>query len=152
MVIVGFEDDRGGQRRVIVHDLVGGHSLDIEPMLYPSADHAAPELQKWSWGQDNDTFVRLVTTDPSKVAPTSVPGLMIERSFPPDGGIGMSTLAIWSWWPAEGASDELMFPKGAEVRECKDVNGDWFWGCYMGAKGLFPAPYVRVLEDGITGI
>ncbi|KAK6611081.1 hypothetical protein H4I96_02679 [Botrytis cinerea] len=135
-----------------LHDLVGGHSLDIEPMLYPSADHAAPELQKWSWGQDNDTFVRLVTTDPSKVAPTSVPGLMIERSFPPDGGIGMSTLAIWSWWPAEGASDELMFPKGAEVRECKDVNGDWFWGCYMGAKGLFPAPYVRVLEDGITGI
>ncbi|KAF7904505.1 hypothetical protein EAF00_001839 [Botryotinia globosa] len=152
MVIVGFEDDRGGQRRVIVQDLVGGHSLDIEPMIYPSADHTAPELQKWSWGQDNDTFVRLVTTDPSKVAPTSVPGLEIERSFPPDGGIGMSSLAIWSWWPAEGARDELLFPKGAEVRECKDVNGDWFWGCYMGAKGLFPAPYVRVLEDGIAGI
>ncbi|KAG4034400.1 hypothetical protein MFRU_003g03650 [Monilinia fructicola] len=148
MVIVGFEDDRGGQRRVIVQDLVGGHSLEIEPILYPSADHTIPELQKWSWGQSNDTFVRLVTTDPSKTAPTSVPGLTIERSFPPDGGIGMSSLAIWSWWPAEGASDELMFPKGAEVRECKDVNGDWFWGCYMGSKGLFPAPYVRVLDEG----
>ncbi|ESZ93053.1 hypothetical protein SBOR_6574 [Sclerotinia borealis F-4128] len=148
MVIVGFEDDRGGQRRVIVQDLVGGHSLDTEPMLYPSADLTVPELQKWSWGQDNDTFVRLVTTDPSKTAPTSVPGITIERSFPPDGGIGMSSLAVWSWWPAEGASDELMFPKGAEVRECKDVNGDWFWGCYMGGKGLFPAPYVRILEDG----
>ncbi|CAD6440040.1 2624a4b6-1557-4374-bb46-8b2d61a489bf [Sclerotinia trifoliorum] len=146
MVIVGFEDDRG-QRRVIVQDLVGGHSLDTDPMLYPSTDFTAPELQKWSWGQDNDTFVKLITTDPSKTAPTSVPGLTIEQSFPPDGGIGMSSLAIWSWWPAEGASDELMFPKGAEVRECKDVNGDWFWGCYMGAKGLFPAPYVRVLED-----
>lgn len=148
MVIVGFEDDRGGQRRVVVQDLVGGHSLNTELMLYPSADNVAPELQKWSWGQDNDTFVRLVTTDPSKTAPTSVPGLTIERSFPPDGGIGMSSLAVWSWWPMEGASDELMFPKGAEVRECKDVNGDWFWGCYMGAKGLFPAPYVRVLDEG----
>ncbi|QSZ35536.1 hypothetical protein DSL72_008406 [Monilinia vaccinii-corymbosi] len=149
MVIVGFEDDRGGQRRVIVQDLVGGHSLDTEPMLYPSADLAVPELQKWSWEQDNDTLVRLVTTDPSKTAPTSVPGLKIERSFPPDGGIGMSSLAVWSWWPAAGATDELMFPKGAEVRECKDVNGDWFWGCYMGRKGLFPAPYVRVLDEGI---
>ncbi|KAI9646533.1 hypothetical protein NHQ30_004526 [Ciborinia camelliae] len=151
MVIVGFEDDRGSQRRVIVQDLVGGHSLDIGPMLYPSAEHTTSELQKWSWGQDNNTFIRIVTTDPSKTAPISVPGLTIERSFPPDGGIGMSSLAVWGWWPAEGAGDELMFPKGAEVRECKDVNGDWFWGCYMGEKGLFPAPYVRVLEDGGAG-
>lgn len=149
MVVVGFEDDRGGQRRVVTQDLVGGHSLAMEPVLYPSADNTAPELLKWSWGQDNDTFVRLVTTDPSKTAPASVPEMLIERSFPPDGGIGMSSLAVWSWWPAEGATDELMFPKGAEIRESKNVNGDWFWGCYMGNKGLFPAPYVRVLDEGL---
>ncbi|PQE12054.1 hypothetical protein CJF31_00000206 [Rutstroemia sp. NJR-2017a BVV2] len=148
MVIVGFEDDRGGQRRVIIRDLVGGHSLNIESMIYPSADHAAPELQKWSWGQDpDDQHHKLVTIDPSKTAPTSVPGFAIEKSFPPDGGVGMASLAVWSWWPVEEAQDELMFPKGAEIRECKDVNGDWFWGCYMGKKGLFPAPYVRVLSD-----
>ena len=41
---------------------------------------------------------------------------------------------------------ELAFPRGAEVRECVDVNTDWFFGAYMGKKGLFPAPYVRVLD------
>ena len=34
----------------------------------------------------------------------------------------------------------------AEVREVEDVNGDWFHGSYMGAQGLFPSPYVRVVE------
>ena len=44
------------------------------------------------------------------------------------------------------SKDELAFPKGSEVREVVDVNGDWFFGAYMGTKGLFPAPYVKVLE------
>jgi hypothetical protein len=38
-----------------------------------------------------------------------------------------------------------MFPKGAEIAEVEDVNGEWFHGFYMGAGGLFPAPYVRVV-------
>jgi hypothetical protein len=41
--------------------------------------------------------------------------------------------------------DELMFPKGAEVLEVEDVNGEWFHGLYMGKQGLFPAPYVRLV-------
>jgi hypothetical protein len=62
----------------------------------------------------------------------------------------MKALAMWSWYPKEEDGDnELLFPKGAEVRECVDVNGDWFWGVYMGAKGLFPAPYVKVLDKGV---
>ncbi|KAI1505535.1 hypothetical protein F5X99DRAFT_368389 [Biscogniauxia marginata] len=73
---------------------------------------------------------------------TSPPSL-----FPPDGGVGLRATAVWSWYPAPGAEDELLFPKGAEVREVEDVNGDWFFGAYMGAKGLFPAPYVRVFEQ-----
>jgi hypothetical protein len=61
----------------------------------------------------------------------------------------MRALASWSWYPKEGEGDnELLFPRGAEIRECFDVNGDWFFGVYMGAKGLFPAPYVRVLDKG----
>jgi len=35
--------------------------------------------------------------------------------------------------------------KFAEVREAEDINGDWFWGCYAGAKGLFPGNFTRVL-------
>jgi hypothetical protein len=58
----------------------------------------------------------------------------------------MTALAEWGWFPKEGADDELLFPRGAEIRECKDVNGDWWHGTYMGTQGLFPSPYVKILE------
>ncbi|EKG10854.1 hypothetical protein MPH_11856 [Macrophomina phaseolina MS6] len=72
-------------------------------------------------------------------------GLVMRKKFPPDGGVGLRAVALWSYWPQEGVLDELMFPKGAEIREAEDINGDWFWGCYAGGKGLFPGNYVRVL-------
>jgi len=150
MIIVGFEDNRGGQRRVVVQDLVGGRDLHEEPSKVTDATCA--ELQQWSWGDKPNLKLKLVTTDVMKTAPTNSPGLVIESAFPPDGGIDMTSVALWSWYPAEGADDELLFPKGAEIRECKDVNGDWFHGTYMGKRGLFPAPYVRVLDKGVSGI
>lgn len=150
MIIVGFEDNRGGQRRVIVQDLVGGRGLYEEPSKVTDATGA--ELQQWSWGDKPNLKLKLVTTDVMKTAPTNSPGLVIESAFPPDGGIGMTSVALWSWYPTKGGDDELLFPKGAEVRECKDVNGDWFHGTYMGKRGLFPAPYVRVLDKGVGGI
>jgi hypothetical protein len=67
------------------------------------------------------------------------------RTFPPDGGVGPKAVAGWGWTPAVGGEDELMFPRGAEVLELDDVNGEWYHGFYMGAGGLFPAPYVRLL-------
>ncbi|KKY23268.1 putative ring finger domain-containing protein [Diplodia seriata] len=70
-------------------------------------------------------------------------GLILKKQFPPDGGLGLRVLALWSYWPQEGVNDELMFPKGAEIREAEDINGDWYWGCYCGRKGLFPGNYVR---------
>ena len=72
-------------------------------------------------------------------------GLGAPGRFPPDGGVGLRVLAQWGYFPAEGVRDELMFPKFAEVREAEDINGDWFWGCYAGAKGLFPGNFTRVL-------
>jgi hypothetical protein len=127
MIIVGYEDSQGGQRRVIVKDLVGGRGLHEEPSTV--TDHSGGDLLKWSWGdgkhiKGDDTHSRLVTTDVMKTAPIASPGMTID----PD--------------------DELLFPKGAEVRECKDVNGDWFYGTYMGKKGLFPSPYVKILDKG----
>ncbi|KAF1997131.1 hypothetical protein P154DRAFT_497515 [Amniculicola lignicola CBS 123094] len=104
MIVVGFEDRDGGQRRIVVRDLVGGHALkEDEP--------TEPRMQK----------------------------------FPPDGGVGLRVQANWSYYPGEGVVDELMFPKMAEVREVEDINGDWFWGVYAGAKGLFPGNYGRVV-------
>jgi len=54
-------------------------------------------------------------------------------------------LARWGYWPDAGDEDELGFPRGAEIREAANVNGDWYWGVYNGAKGLFPAAYVSSL-------
>lgn len=147
MVIIGFEDSHGGQRRVIIQDLAGGRSLHEEPSK--SLDHSGQDLQQWSWAEGSQ--IRLVTTDVAATAPTTSTSLSLTTSFPPVGGSGMRALANWSWYPKEGEGDnELLFPRGAEIRECVDVNGDWFFGVYMGAKGLFPAPYVRVLDNGPT--
>jgi len=147
MAILGFEASHGGECRVVVQDVVGGRALNQKPSSVKDA--SGGDLQLWSWGDgrhaDNDgSHIKLVTTDVMKTAPTSSPDLVIERGFPPSGGVGMKALAVWSWYPAE--HDELLFPKGAEIRECKDVNGDWFHGSYMGKTGLFPSPYVRLLD------
>lgn len=151
MVIVGFEDIHGGQRRVIVHGFVGGSGLNEQ--AFNSKDSSTSDLQKWSWGdgihtKNDDTHAKLVTIDVMKSAPSTFPDLALDANFPPDGGVGMICVAEWSWYPAVGAEDELMFPKGAEVRECRNVNDDWFHGTYMGKRGLFPSPYVRVLDRG----
>lgn len=151
MVIVGFEDSHGGQRRVVMHDLVGGRGLVQEPSTITGP--SGGELQQWSWGEGthvkfDGVHKKLVTTNVMETAPTNIPDMAFEKGFPPDGGVGMKGIALWSWYPAADADDELMFPKGAEIRECKDVNKDWFHGTYMGKKGLFPAPYVMILDHG----
>ncbi|KAG6365058.1 hypothetical protein INS49_006664 [Diaporthe citri] len=134
MVVVGFQDGNGGQQRYTLRDLVGGRRLQVEAV----ADE--PSLQRWVWYEGDDKRERLVARD---VAQTTDAG---DASFPPDGGFGLKASARWAWYPAPGNSDELLFPKGAEITEIEDANGEWYHGVYMGSKGLFPAPYVRVLE------
>ena len=58
-------------------------------------------------------------------------------------GPGKPMTAQWAYWPAEGVEDELGFPRGAEVWQAQDVNGDWAWGWYAGRSGLYPGGYVR---------
>lgn len=68
--------------------------------------------------------------------------------FPPSGGVGLRLLALYSYYPEDGVTDELFFPRGAEITEAEDINGDWLWGIYAGAAGLFPGGgYVQVLAD-----
>ena len=146
MVVVGFDDSRYGQRRLIIHDLVGGRGLRQESISIQ--DHSGGELQKWSWGDKKHPLDKLVMKDVMRTAPTSVEGMALQSGFPPDGGIGMKCLANWSWYPAHGADDELLFPKCSELRECVNVNTDWFHGAHMGKMGLFPGNYVRILDKG----
>ncbi|KAI0014108.1 hypothetical protein F4779DRAFT_624842 [Xylariaceae sp. FL0662B] len=145
MAILGFTDNGGGQRRTVIQDVVGGRNLQIESNAFNEQQQQHPQgsqLQKWWWyGPNGSRLERLVTMDVAASAPE-----LGTDQFPPDGGAGLRAVAKWSWYPEAESEDELMFPRGAEVREIEDVNGDWFFGCYMGAMGLFPAPYVRVID------
>jgi hypothetical protein len=145
MVIVGFIESRYGQYRVVVNDLVGGHGLRQEPITIP--DHAGGELQKWSWGDKKHPLDKLVTKDVTRTAPSSAEGMVLQSEFPPNGGLGMNCVAKWSWYGSpEEADNELLFPKHAELRECVNVNTDWFHGAYMGKMGLFPGNFVKILD------
>ena len=140
MVVIGFQDGKGGQLRYTLQDLVGGRRLQIEPV-------GDSGLQKWFWYEGNQKLERLVAKDVSATAVSTDDSATYTDKFPPNGGIGWRAFARWTWLPAAGSEDELLFPKGAEIREVEDVNGEWFHGVYMGAKGLFPSPYVRILND-----
>ena len=142
MVVVGFEDSLAGQRRVVVNDLVGGHAWKDDVLGSVSLDQSkAKEDEEFTWRDGQLTQTRTITR---RSFPAST---QTRQKFPPDGGSGLRTLALWSYWPEPEAVDELEFPKGAIVSEVENINGDWFWGVYAGAKGLFPGNYVRILDD-----
>lgn len=149
MVIVGFTEGKVGQWRYVDRDLVGGRALRQDQ--YEGTQHQGKGLQKWTWkqGANGQAWTRLVTRDVKDTAPSSDDAISLTDSFPPEGGLGDRAVAKWSWFPEPGAGDELLFPRGGEVREIEDVNGDWFFGTYMGVQGLFPAPYVKIAQyDG----
>lgn len=143
MIVVGFMDGKLGQWRYVERDLVGGRALRSEPL----ENIAHPDFQKWSWYDGDKKLERLATTEVSATAPESFGEISYTRAFPPDGGSGAMAHAMWAWYPKSSAEDELMFPRGADVQEIRDINGDWFFGTYMGAKGLFPAPYVKMPQQ-----
>ncbi|KAL7784591.1 hypothetical protein V8C37DRAFT_395561 [Trichoderma ceciliae] len=143
MIVVAFIEGKIGQWRYVERDLVGGRALRSEPL----DNIAHPDFQKWSWHDGNEKVERLATTEASATAPDGLGEMSYTRTFPPDGGSGQIAHAMWAWYPKSGAEDELMFPRGADIGEIRDINGDWFFGTYMGAKGLFPAPYVRMPQQ-----
>ena len=146
MIVIGFQDSNLGQKRIVVEDLIGGHAL--------KDDAEGDSSLEWKWQEDGQPQVKRVSKsfpgwanevrDSPSADGVAAPPLL--KIYPPNGGNGMRVLALWSWWPADGVSDELAFPKGAEIRECEDVNGEWFWGTYCGKMGLFPSNYGRILE------
>ncbi|KAI9375503.1 hypothetical protein BJX61DRAFT_539786 [Aspergillus egyptiacus] len=173
MVVIGFEDYPEGQRRVIARNLVGGHALNDNHVSathtvsssIPSPDtpsaagdwswkegserrKKAPRIRS-SWNPERDRVSHSDQSTPSSISagqPHS-PTAATTRRFPPDGGVGLVVLALWSWYPEEGVDDELMFPRGAEITEAENINEDWYWGCYAGMKGLFPGSHVSVVGE-----
>lgn len=157
MIITGFQDSP--YRRVVINDLVGGHALkdDITSPSSPSESRSPHGEGEWTWRDGQHLQSRTITkrhtnSSNSSTPPGRDPALPVQRQqqqpsrFPPNGGVGRKVLAAWSFWPEEGAENELAFPKGAIVVEAEDINGDWFWGIYAGNKGLFPGNYGRVIE------
>ncbi|KAL8754013.1 MAG: hypothetical protein Q9199_004643 [Rusavskia elegans] len=144
MIVVGFEDSSAGQRRVVVKDMVGG--LALKDGGDSGGDQSISQELSWQDGQQRHirkVFGQHTSNEMQGSATTATPLL---RKYPPSGGSGMRALAVWSYWPEEDATDELPFPRGAEIKEVEDINGDWFLGSYCGKMGVFPGNHVRVLD------
>jgi len=137
MVVVGFEDRDGGQRRRVVHELVGGYTLkEDDANSGARSPTTGVPMREWKW-RDFDGNVHNYRAPSSAAVPA--------QRFPPDGGVGLRLKARWNYWPEEGVKDELAFPRHAEIREATDINGDWYWGVYCGNTGLLPASFVAVV-------
>ncbi|KAK2066887.1 hypothetical protein P8C59_000667 [Phyllachora maydis] len=148
-VVLVFLETRDGQRRCIIRDLVGGHKLHLDLVS------GAAGLQLAQWYEGEQKLERLVTLEAGASTKALVdsnrarldPGLLgrLTDKFPRNGGSGAAGTARWAWWRTEpDATDELLFPKGAEITEIEDANKEWFFGVYMGAKGLFPGAYLKM--------
>jgi Zn finger protein HypA/HybF involved in hydrogenase expression len=136
MVVIGFEDRDGGQRRMVVRDLVGGYMLKEETDDASSGTRSpttGTRVREWKWRDDSGTVHNYRA--PLNAA---VPA----HRFPPDGGVGLRLRAKWNYQPEDGVKDELAFPRHGEIREAVEMNADWYWGVYCGATGLLPASFV----------
>ncbi|KAI0392929.1 hypothetical protein F5Y17DRAFT_332518 [Xylariaceae sp. FL0594] len=157
MSIFGFVEGKAGKKRVVMRDVVGGIRLWMEDY-----GDGSEGLEKWCWMVNGKEVFRLVTKDVGASLPSPEQEAGMEIGYPPDGGEGGRGTATWAWNPAPGAVDELLFPRGAEIREIRELGGEgeggqgdgdgngdeeggiWSFGAYMGAKGLFPSAYVRL--------
>lgn len=133
LAVTGFEDREGGQRRIVVMDMIGGWALKEE-------ESNTNREEQWRWREEDGTAV----VHPSRAGAHVVDSAQRNMLFPPVGDVGLRVLALWSYFPA--GVDELTFPKNAEITEAEDINGDWFWGVFAGQKGLFPGNYGRVIS------
>ncbi len=154
MIVAEFDDHIShmeGERRIVINDLVGGHKLTSEDIAAFATSLAASKTGpsdtlpsasgKWTWRENSDG------TRTSRARSLTLNAQ--ASKFPPDGGYGKRCVGIWSYYPeeGEGGKGELLFPRGAEVREVEDINEEWYFGVYAGEKGLFPAQYVRILDS-----
>lgn len=171
MVILAFEADTtedgdGGVRRVVKADLVGGWKMSEADMrlwnqqhnIYSSPPTSPPpsgfgtssSRGTWSWKEDQ-TGIRKSRSRASTLASTNINSVTSQgvARFPPDGGFGKGGTAYYAYWPEEGpdGEGELTLPRGAEVAEIEDVNGDWWSGVYAGDIGVFPFGYVREVRQ-----
>ena len=155
MIIVGFEESSLGQRRIVVRDLVGGQALRHDQSVNsassaPVSQSVGGQRSEERRRREDDTLTTVlastVPTTPSHSPSLGSAVLDGRGQYPPSGGVGLTAVAMWAYWPAEGAGDELGFPKGAEIREAVDINGYWFEGFYCGRGGLWPGAYARVIR------
>lgn len=164
MIVLAFEadDEDGAMRRVVKNDLVGGWKMNESDMKVWNAQHGlysptsspptSPPLSSrgtWIWKENADgtrkTRSRTSTlTNNATGGGSSVNNPSAVR-FPPDGGFGPRGTAFYPYWPEDGeaGAGELVLPRGAEVTQMEDINGDWWSGVYAGDVGIFPVGYVR---------
>ena len=134
MAIFAYRESQSGFWRCVLAEPVGGRALRSRRLKNG--------LVRWWWYEDGGRRVERLVIPDDVSAPT--PGPSASAGFPPELGVGARGVATWPWFPT--AADELTFPRGADIAEIEDVNGDWWFGTYAGQVGIFPAPYVALVD------
>ncbi|WEW57098.1 C3HC4 type zinc-finger (RING finger) protein [Emydomyces testavorans] len=160
MLIVGFEDHENGQKRVIVRGLVGGYAWkdDLDPTMLdrmsrldrvvPNGQLTRQDSDLWEWPEASPNSADAASpTKGTKRKLNRSPKSTHAPQYPPSGGVGFRLIATWSYYPEPEDTDEIMFPRGAEITEGENINNDWYLGCYAGQIGLFPGYYANVVEE-----
>lgn len=70
------------------------------------------------------------------------------QALPPlDSSLGGRCWARYSRFPLAGVTDELMFPKNAEIREVEERHPEWWIGVYAGTVLLLPTNHVERIAE-----
>ncbi|OJJ47263.1 hypothetical protein ASPZODRAFT_1932863 [Penicilliopsis zonata CBS 506.65] len=153
MVVVGFDTHTSPPRRIILRDLVGGRALKEVDNGASDSGSTPSTTGDWSWKEGSERRKKASRVrnhqwehkqSPSSTPTDTVPGLGLLAPAP---AVGLLVHARWAWLPDDGVTDELLFPRGAEISEVENVNDDWFWGWYAGVSGLFPGAHTVILGD-----
>ena len=148
MIVIGFESDMEAQRRLVLNDLIGGHRMKEEDVEKYNANKGTPPVSgTWSWTESYDGRKTSRARALSGANGNGSSAATSSSKFPPEGGEGRRCLATYRYYPEEGEAGkgELMFPRGAEVREVEDINEEWSSGVYMGASGLFLTAFTTAI-------
>ena len=156
MAVATFREEAYGRRRVVPREIVGGWGLGKSAYEYGDGADSG-RFEKWEWrmpgglgASSPSSAYRLVAKrvedsapPPTAAAALTAPASPVEH-HPPDGGTGKRAVAVHGWWPDDSADrqNELVFPKGAEIAECAEINEVFWEGSYMGKVGIFPVAYV----------
>ena len=156
MLIIGFQESLGEQKRVVVENVVGGWRIPEEDTIPDHSTNSPTHTSGNIEGATSASISRTHRRSDSQSADPRGPGMPFatvrpsgdqsDRSHdPPLQDHSRLMRVLWARIPDEGPenADELELPKGAVISEVFELNETWSWGIYCRRGGLFPRAFAK---------